>query len=350
MIIVFERYTEFVEKWKETAQGMGIESKILVIEDEGFLPDGILSPYEYFTYRDDFGMFSQKKIFFDFLEIPEYWEMHAEDISSAAIYDMGSRKGRVYYSEPLEQRNVRRVEWEMENGWVYRADLYNKYGLKYASEFRDVFGNVQSKVFYSSSGQERIVVYPQNDTVVVTENGETKYYFVSKMQFVDFYLEKRWPGEKRVLFVQDESQIPSIEVKTGRNPVWELVLFRNDRLLKKYADMGGEHGQRFYAVPKVYPMNRARGAALILTASDQIAGIGYLTDILSDVQFHIAANTQISDRLLGLGKKENVQVWPQIEPQDLNNLWEKCDFYLDINYYREIYDAVDCHDHPPNIP
>ena len=35
-----------------------------------------------------------------------------------------------------------------------------------------------------------------------------------------------------------------------------------------------------------------------------------------------------------------MKIYPQISAHDLDRLWNACDLYLDINYYREIYDAV----------
>lgn len=60
---------------------------------------------------------------------------------------MGSRKASVCLQESQLRREsslaelsgkeiVQSVEWCMEDGWIYRVDYYNKYGLKYASEFR----------------------------------------------------------------------------------------------------------------------------------------------------------------------------------------------------------------------
>ena len=79
---------------------------------------------------------------------------------------------------------------------------------------------------------------------------------------------------------------------------------------------------------------------MILTASDQVEHVEDLIRGLPDMMFHIAANTQVSDRLGRLAELENVRVYPQISGQDLAGLWDICDFYLDINHYREIYNAV----------
>ena len=118
-------------------------------------------------------------------------------------------------------------------------------------------------------------------------------------------------------------------------------MFSNDELRNKYIGMGGQNGGRFYAIRENYSGNQARGKALILTASDQIEKLEYLIEELPDLEFYIAAHTQVSDKLYKLAELDNVEVYPQVSIQDLNMLWESCDFYLDINHYREIYNAVD---------
>ncbi len=96
------------------------------------------------------------------------------------IYYMGRERAAIYFremqssyaenlAEPLKNRIVQRIEWRMEDGRIYRVDFYNKYGLKYASEFRSADGAVETKVFYSDTNQEVIVEYPENDVVTLLE-------------------------------------------------------------------------------------------------------------------------------------------------------------------------------------
>ena len=79
---------------------------------------------------------------------------------------------------------------------------------------------------------------------------------------------------------------------------------------------------------------------MILTASDQIEKLEELAQELPEVIFHVAAHTQVSDKLYKLAERENVKVYPCISGAGLKDLWDKCDFYLDINHRREIDDAV----------
>lgn len=228
----------------------------------------------------------------------------------------------------------------MENGWIYRVDFYNKYGLKYASEFRDADGNTETKIFYSDQNQEVLVAHPGNDVVTLTEKGAVKAFFNSHEEFIEHYIEELAGDEKRVLFVQDESMLKSLAAQEGGKRLWEYALFSDDDLLSQYITAGGRNGFRFYAIPQHYPENKIYGEALILTRSDQIEKIDELTRELPEMIFHIAANTLVSDKLNKLGERENVNIYPCVSRDTLNTLWERCDFYLDINHWREIFDAV----------
>ena len=118
----------------------------MAFEDYGFLPIGISSPYEYYISRQNYEQHMKKELFYDSLEVPEGWSVWSDSMT-VGIYYMGSRKASVCLQESQLRREsslaelsgkeiVQSVEWCMEDGWIYRVDYYNKYGLKYASEFR----------------------------------------------------------------------------------------------------------------------------------------------------------------------------------------------------------------------
>ena len=339
MKILFDKYTDNTEKLQETLRQLGSNVKIVVMEDNSFLPSWISSPYGYFVLQQNKERHEEKELFYDFLQIPEFWEIRMKG-DKGGIYDMGCEKATIYFAEPAEKRIVQRVEWHMESEWVYKIDYYNKYGLKYASEFLDEDGNVESKVYYSDRNQEVIVSYPQNDVITLLEDGIVKGFFDSYNKFLEFYLEKIEAEDVVVLFVQDEEQDKLLELKSNGKNAWKSILFFNREMLERYANVGGENGYRFYAIPERYPENYTSGNAMILTASDQIEKLEELVQELPEVTFHVAAHTQVSDKLHRLAERENVKVYPGISESDLNSLWDRCDFYLDINHYREIDDAV----------
>ena len=339
MVVFSDKYTESVRMLQETFHRMGCDAKIVVLEDDGFLPEGTESLYEYFMYRNRRGELVVKDLFYNFLELPPFWEVRLTG-GRGAVFHMGCEKARICFREPAENRNVLRVEWHMEDGWVYRTDFYNIYGLRYASAFSDTAGKMNAKVYYSIQNQEKVVEQPGNHIISLLEEGQLKKCFASRAEFIQYYREESGLKEAGILMVQEAESLEDLELAGSGRDYWKRILFSDRGLLDRYIAMGGQNGSLFYGIPEAYRENRARGEAMILTASDQVEHVEDLIRGLPDMMFHIAANTQVSDRLGRLGELENVRVYPQISGQDLAGLWDICDFYLDINHYREIYNAV----------
>lgn len=340
MIVFFDKYSEKTKKLLDTLKYLKVNAKVVVLEDNGFLPDEILSPYKYYISRQNRNEHVEKELFYNFLEVPDFWEIRSVG-SRGGIFDMGVERAEIYFTEPFEKRIVQRIEWKMENGWVYKIDFYNKYGIKYATEFLDIDKNIDSKVYYSDINQEVIIEQPQNNVVTLVENGQIKGIFTSYADFIKNYVAEYGVAEEYAVFVENEEMLERLDIKTVEKETWGYAWFSNNDLLNRYIGMGGKNGYRFCALSTTVAENRARGEALILTASAQIEKIEELTKEMPDLIFHIAAHTQMSDKLYKLAEeRKNVKIYPSISTKDLNDLWDKCDFYLDINHYREIYDAV----------
>ena len=79
---------------------------------------------------------------------------------------------------------------------------------------------------------------------------------------------------------------------------------------------------------------------LTITESDQLEYIEQLINDFPEITFHIAASTIMSDKLTRLDINNNVELYPCITEQKRKELFERCDIYLDINHYRELYNAV----------
>ena len=58
------------------------------------------------------------------------------------------------------------------------------------------------------------------------------------------------------------------------------------------------------------------------------------------MHFYIGALTEMSSKLLSLGKYDNVSLYPTITSERIDDLYGKCDIYLDINRENEIVNAV----------
>ena len=77
-------------------------------------------------------------------------------------------------------------------------------------------------------------------------------------------------------------------------------------------------------------------SCLTLTNSQDLEGIEELVTALPDVVFHIAAWTDMGDKLKKLAVYDNVRLHPQIVPPVLEKLKRKVDIYLDIHQGAEV--------------
>jgi len=86
--------------------------------------------------------------------------------------------------------------------------------------------------------------------------------------------------------------------------------------------------------------NSGKPQALICTNSDRIAKCKELVEALPQMHFHIAAITEMSSKLMSMESYDNVTLYPGVKMAIADELFEKCDFYLDINHEGEILSAV----------
>ena len=78
---------------------------------------------------------------------------------------------------------------------------------------------------------------------------------------------------------------------------------------------------------------------LILTNTQEIEQIEVLVTALPHFQFHIAALTEMGERLVRLNDYPNVHLYPGISGENYERLLNKCRIYLDIAYADEILDG-----------
>ena len=86
--------------------------------------------------------------------------------------------------------------------------------------------------------------------------------------------------------------------------------------------------------------NTYQNEALICTNSDRIEKCEELIKALPNMRFHIAAITEMSSKLMSLSQYENVMLYPGASAKTLSGLFDRCDYYLDINHGSEIASAV----------
>ena len=81
--------------------------------------------------------------------------------------------------------------------------------------------------------------------------------------------------------------------------------------------------------------------AFTLTASDTLEQLAYLAENLPELEFHIAAKTNISPYLASFNDYPNINLYTNIHQDDfIEDLLDRADIYLDINHWGEVDQIV----------
>lgn len=368
MILLFDYYNIYSADLYNSFRAAGYDCPAVVIEDDGFLSDGLMSVYGFFL-----GDFAKSRSnpgrprYFNEITVPEFWEISGTN-RSGKVQDLYKERGRIFYAEPAHKRLVKTVDWLDERGVVRSSDHYNRYGALYARTIFNAKGQKVNKSYFSPEGQEVIVENFVTGDIILNE-GEAVRFFKTKADFVihflaaagfwqsrlffnslstPFFVSQRMtaPVKRDVLFWQEPvgDSIPGNMqmILNGEGTRTEQIMVQMqhsyDRLVELGADRTKVHKLGFiYAFER---QNQHKPKALICTNSDRIEHCKELVSALPQVQFHIAALTEMSSKLMGMDDYSNVSLYPGVKMEVLEELFDECDFYLDVNHESEIVSAV----------
>lgn len=299
----------------------------------------------------------EKDRYYAFIDIPQYWSVRADGLNGA-IYDNKTKKANIYFKNPIEKRMVSRVEWIDRNNTVYKVDYYNKYGYMYCSE-NVSGGNVTVREFYDRNGDIKVLEQtgPKTYTTFGTRISPKSYrgfadYLEAYLKYNKIYDENIWLTSDEILnkFAWDYgnfkiSYLPQnrlnsdLTVITQTNTAFR-ILCSEEQQVNWYKENSNYKCDRLYSYLENNKSKFGRKEAFIITESDQLEYIEQLINDFPEITFHIAASTIMSDKLTRLDINNNVELYPCITEQKRKELFERCDIYLDINHYRELYNAV----------
>lgn len=299
----------------------------------------------------------EKDRYYAFIDIPQYWSVRAEGLNGA-IYDNKTKKANIYFKNPIEKRMVSRVEWIDRNNIVYKVDYYNKYGYMYCSE-NVGGGNVTVREFYDRNGDIKVLEQtgPKTYTTFGTRISPKSYrgfadYLEAYLKYNKIYDENIWLTSDEILnkFAWDYgnfkiSYLPQnrlnsdLTVITQTNTAFR-ILCSEEQQVNWYKENSNYKCDRLYSYFENNELKFEKKEALTITESDQLEYIEQLINDFPEITFHIAASTIMSDKLTRLDINNNVELYPCITEQKRKELFERCDIYLDINHYRELYNAV----------
>ena len=365
MIFLFEKFDEKTRDLYISLKKANYQVTAIAMDDDGFLDEEIVSPFNYYT-RD----VTKPRLprYFNRLDLPEFYEVRSTN-SSGEIYDGARLKGRIFYAEPKQKRYVRIVDHVKSDGKVSCSDHYDVYGRRYAMTSFDGDNHKVTKTYYDIHDREVIVENFVTGDLILNHNGKI-YIYRSKLDFIadfisqigldqepifynslsyPFFLSERMPQTKQkkdVLFWQENitDHIPGnmqgivngTSMRTGKIVVQSQDVYQ--RMLKL-----GVPEDQIAPLGFIYDFKKSNKdvhQALIMTNSDSIEGLKELVEGCPNIQFHIGAITEMSQKLLDYGHYRNVHLYPNIKNEQVKALFDRCAIYLDINNANEILNAL----------
>lgn len=372
-ILLFDTYDAKARKLIDSFRLAGRDIPAIVIRPNGFLPEEILSAYAYF--QGDFAgspIAKGSPLYFNEVQVPDFWQIRSEK-NGAAVYNMNQKRASIRYLRADRSRLVSAVDWMDKDGQLQLTDHYNQYGMIEARTVYDERENAVIKTYFDAKGREVIVENLLTNAILLNEyeDGQVRTLsFAGKDDLVVYFLQKvgldrepvyytslslsmkvsrklKQQNAQNVLFWSEpmKSDIPGNMkmILDGRIPSTGMIYVQNTEAYEKLMQTGAD-GNKVKPLGHVYPFvrrNRFSNHALICTASDNLEQVDFLIEQLPEIHFHILALTDMSSKLLQKERYDNVTLYPRADNKTVDMLFNKCDWYFDINHGRQILTAVE---------
>ncbi|KXT76152.1 accessory Sec system glycosylation chaperone GtfB [Streptococcus sp. DD12] len=365
MINLFDTYDQNSWDLHYSLLMAGYQNTTVALNDDGFLPEDVTSPYQFFTGFDQ--ETEGRPLYFNEVPVPDFWEI-AGNNNQAEILDYDQKRGEIHYSQPTHKRLVKTVDWYDREGRLRVTDRYHRSGKLFG---QTTYNEQGQAIFTSYLAPDQVEVLVENHvTGDLTLNWEQKVYiFKTKHEFVRFYLNVSGLDTDRIFFnslglpflatyyLEESGQdilfwqepigdeIPgNMQILLNGSPRPTKIIVQDYAAYEKLRALAtAEQQSQIDFLGFIYPFvrrNQGQANALILTNSDQLEHIDTLVTQLPDLHFHIGALTEMSSRLMDLAKYDNVSLYPNISQTAVDHLAKTCDYYLDINHFGEILSAV----------
>jgi len=325
MIQLFDVYNQESQDLHYSLTAAGLSDLAVVIEPDGFLPDGVVSPFTYYLGYD-----SGKPLYFNQVPVPEFWEI-AGDNQSAIINNLCQERAVIYYADGLQARLVKKVEWKTPAGRIFQVDHYNRFGACFAKTTYDILGQAIMTSYRDVAQKEVVLENHVTGDILLTLEGQGLRHFSDRVVFVIDFLQGLKVNLDHLLFnTLSTSFLTSYHFpeKSGQDIlVWQeplqdhipgnmQLILENDQLRAKtiiipdYATYeralqltDEKFHHKFNHLGYHYQFKRdnfVRPDALIVTNSDQLEQVEKLVESLPRVTFRIAAVTEMSAKLMDM--------------------------------------------------
>jgi hypothetical protein len=350
MLYLTKQYNLDEQQFVENVLSSGIEIHVVTMEYTEQTQDYIHFLPILLAKKSVLNQYKSESLIALKVAVPKYWEICMEK-DCATIWDKDIQRGQIFYRRK-ELYTVDRVEWWDNQGKVISCDYYLENGWRYKQEIMDESENSISVHYYDAQ-----------NTLLMIKNVERGLYTLFKDEITHIYTEDElWQAcleffdlENEVLVVGDLEIADYLDrqkisaVYSSKEPIQiqevEVYLSRVDRLYIYHYSVFESlaPNDKIHHISPLYPlkMNVNHHRALIMTHTQEIEKIEEIVEKLPMVEFHIAALTSMGPRLLDLGIRENVYLYPGISQAEYESLINQCSLYLDINHSIEILNAVE---------
>ena len=188
-VLLLDNYGECSQMLHQSFRNAGFTGPVIVIEDDGFIPEDVISVYQYFCgdfRKSDKGL--GKARYFNQIERPDYWEISGSN-AKGTVHDLHRERGRIFYAEPKHKRLVRVVDWTDEKGTARFSDHYNRYGALYARTFFNKDGKRFCKAYFDTEGREVLLENLATQDIILNRDGKV-YVFQNKTELTLKFLEE----------------------------------------------------------------------------------------------------------------------------------------------------------------
>ena len=365
MIQLFDVYNQESQDLHYSLTAAGLSDLTVVIEPDGFLPDGVVSPFTYYLGYD-----RGKPLYFNQVPVPDFWEI-AGNNQFGTINDLNQERAVIHFADGLQARLVKKVEWKTPAGRIFQVDHYNRFGACFAKTTYDGLGQAIMTSYRNVDQKEVILENHVTGDILLTLEGQGLRHFSGRVAFIIDFLQGLKVNLDHILFnTLSTSFLTSFHFpdKSGQDIlVWQeplqdhipgnmQLILENDQLRAKtiiipdYATYeralqltDEKFHHKFSHLGYHYHFKRdnfVRSDALIVTNSDQLEQIEKLVESLPRVTFRIAAVTEMSAKLMDMLRYPNIVLYQNASPQKIQELYQLSDIYLDINYGNELLQAV----------
>ncbi len=370
-VLLFDRYTVDSRRLHESFLRAGGGCSAVVLEENHFLPAGVLSVYDMFLgYFEEEGECLGKPKFFNEIPVPDHWSIQAgvSETDYGRITYQHEEKGRIHYWKSEKKWLVESVDWFDRKGAVRFRDHYNRYGMICARTFYNGQEKELGKTWFSAGGQEAITENAVTGDLIVNDGALIKF-FRKKMDMICYFFQRAGieqkkifynslanpfvvsgrlsaPAKRDLLFWQEDVKdaVPGNmqAILGGQASRTNRVMVQKRSAYDRLMELGvnPDQVQRLGYVYDFKKENGHRPQALICTNSERIEHGEELIQSFPQMHFHIAAVTLMSPKLMDMERYENVSLYPCVQADTLDQLFLQCDYYFDINHWTEIVSAV----------